>query len=90
MAKSETKQTKRSGACHCDEPKTGKTVTLQVVDYGEDARVKMVDYGEDVSFEKVSGWASSSTTIRIKVVDYCEDVRLKQVSYGGCFKAIIK
>lgn len=68
----------------------GKTVTLQVVDYGEDAKVKIVDYGEDVSFEKVSGWASSSTTIRIKVVDYCEDVRLKQVSYGGCFKAIIK
>ena len=68
----------------------GKTVTWQVVDYGEDARVKMVDYGEDVSFEKVSGWASSSTTIRIKVVDYGEDVRLKQVSYGGCFKAIIK
>ena len=30
----------------------GKTVTLQVVDYGEDAKVKMVDYGEDVSFEK--------------------------------------
>ncbi len=25
MAKSETKQTKRSGACHCDEPKTSKT-----------------------------------------------------------------
>lgn len=23
----------------------GKTVTLQVVDYGEDAKVKMVDYG---------------------------------------------
>lgn len=68
----------------------GKTVTLQVVDYGEDAKVKMVDYGEDISFEKASGWASSSTTIRIKVVDYCEDVRLKQVSYGGCFKAIIK
>lgn len=25
MAKSETKQTKRSGACHCDETKTSKT-----------------------------------------------------------------
>ncbi len=25
MAKSETKQTKRSGACHCDEPKNSKT-----------------------------------------------------------------
>lgn len=25
MAKSEIKQTKRSGACHCDEPKTSKT-----------------------------------------------------------------
>ncbi len=25
MAKSETKQTKRSNPCHCDEPKTGKT-----------------------------------------------------------------
>lgn len=67
-----------------------KTVTLQVVDYGEDAKVKMVDCGEDVSFEKVSGWASSSTTIKIKIVSYGEDVRLKQVNYGGDFKAIIK
>ena len=25
MAKSETKQTKRSNDCHCDEPKTSKT-----------------------------------------------------------------
>lgn len=68
----------------------GKTVTLQVVDYGEDAKVKMVDYGEDISFEKASGWASSSTTVKIKIVSYGEDVRLRQVRFGGGFKAIIK
>lgn len=32
----------------------GKTVTLQVVDYGEDAKVKMVDYGEDVRLKQVN------------------------------------
>lgn len=67
----------------------GKTVTLRVVDKGEDAKVKMVDYGEDISFEKASGWASSSTTVKIKIVSYGEDVRLRQVRFGGGFKAII-
>ncbi len=34
MAKSETKQTKRSGACHCDEPKTSKTTKSRAKNSG--------------------------------------------------------
>ena len=38
----------------------GKTVTFQIVDYGEDIKAKMVNYGEDVKFEKAS-YGSSKT-----------------------------
>ena len=36
MAKSETKQTKRSGACHCDEPKTSKTTRSRAKNSGKE------------------------------------------------------
>ena len=47
----------------------GKTVTLQIVNYGEDCKVKMVGYGEDARFKKVS-FGSSSESIKCKIVTY--------------------
>lgn len=41
MAKSETKQTKRSGACHCDETKTVKNTKSRAKSGGKEK--EMVD-----------------------------------------------
>lgn len=67
----------------------GTTVVLQVVDWGEDAKVKLVDWGEDLTFRKVDGNISSKI-IKIKIVSWGEDVKLKQVNFNGNFNAIIK